>query len=325
MSLFKHSCNWSLFYHFDYIDITPNFSSSPTSTSTLSSSSSHQHQRGDDSTLNGGSKSNIKRKSSVGQISYPSDKQKNNSTKRSDNSVSTSSNSNHTQKKSKSNSTSDSSHQIKDIDDIETAYKSSNGEENNPDNVGLNHNRHKLVPDGNDFKLVFISSDSSKESDNLNSSLEGANSPDALNLPNREGAKNLQSSYPNNSLAINKNCMKRDFDCIATSSPKESRSTYKGAPKLPPKNTSRRPNSKVEGSTNSSGASSMEMDPSKINENGSNPSRNSGGAPQFMLDHDLHHYDTGIIGAGSCSSPSINTIRTAATRDIDSPVSTYDF
>merc|ERR1712110_1310371 len=64
----------------------------------------------------------------------------------------------------------------------------------------------------------------------------------------------------------------------------------------------------------------MEMDPSKINENGSNPSRNSGGAPQFMLDHDLHHYDTGIIGAGSCSSPSINTITTAATRDMDSPV-----
>ena len=35
---------------------------------------------------------------------------------------------------------------------------------NNEDEEGNVEDRHKLVPDGNDFKLVFISSDSSKES-----------------------------------------------------------------------------------------------------------------------------------------------------------------
>ena len=111
----------------------------------------------------------------------------------------------------------------------------------------------------------------------------------------------------------------REFDCIATSSPKGGRCVGKNPPKLPPKyltKGSKFPN--INGSPNSSAASSMEMDHSKSHENGL-PSKVS--APAFMIDHDFHHYDTGLIGAGSCSSPSINTIRTAATRDIDSPVS----
>ena len=191
--------------------------------------------------------------------------------------------------------------------------------------MGLNHTRHKLVPDGNDFKLVFISSDSSKESDNLNSSLEGANSPESLNQGTEKSKNNNKSNghqpdkrgnkinKPNN-----KDPSKSAFDCIATSSPKEGRSAVgKTPPKLPPKSNSRKSHFNVGGSTNSSGASSLEMDSSKRNENGSN--KNSA-TPQFMLDHDFHHYDTGIIGGGSCSSPSINTIRTAATRDMDSPV-----
>ena len=204
-------------------------------------------------------------------------------------------------------------------------------EEHTLDNVGLNHNRHKLVPDGNDFKLVFISSDSSKESDNLNSlnsSLESGNSPDALiqapttnnitetpsNLLSHQKGKTFKQSHNQSS--------KGEFDCIATSSPKEGRSASKTPPKLPPKVVSKRAASKLGGSSNSSGASSMEMDSSKINsENGSNQTKGSSTAPHFMLDHDFHHYDTGLIGAGSCSSPSVNTIRTAATRDVDSPVS----
>ena len=204
--------------------------------------------------------------------------------------------------------------------------KSHEDEDQILDNVGLNHSRHKLVPDGNDFKLVFISSDSSKESDNLNSSLEGANSPEALNqtadTPNKTEIQQgyLSDSQRNKiSKSSSKTYSKGGFDCIATSSPKEGRSSSsKTPPRLPLKSNLRRTHSKAEGSSNSSGASSMEMDPSKISENGSTP--NKVGAPQFMLDHDFHHYDTGLIGAGSCSSPSINTIRTAATRDIDSPV-----
>jgi hypothetical protein len=40
------------------------------------------------------------------------------------------------------------------------------------------HLRHKLLPEGDDFKIVFISSDSSKESE-LNSSLEACPEPEA--------------------------------------------------------------------------------------------------------------------------------------------------
>ena len=177
-----------------------------------------------------------------------------------------------------------------------------------------------------DFKLVFISSDSSKESDNLNSSLEGANSPDAINQSTAAPGNPDTQSYPSDnqrnkvSKSSGKPYSKGEFDCIATSSPKGERSaSNKPPPKLPPKNTSRRSYPKLVGSSNSSGASSLEMDPTKINGNGSTPTK--GSAHQFMLDHDFHHYDTGLIGAGSCSSPSINTIRTAATRDVDSPVS----
>ena len=192
------------------------------------------------------------------------------------------------------------------------------------DNVGLNHTRHKLVPDGNDFKLVFISSDSSKESDNLNSSLEGANSPEGINQSTERSNSNetTNGSYLDKkgnkvTKSNNKDPSKSSFDCIATSSPKGGRSaTSKTPPKLPPKGNSRKQN--FNGSNNSSGASSLEMDPSKRK---GNSSGNSSATPQFMLDHDFHHYDTGIIGGGSCSSPSINTIRTAATRDVDSPVS----
>ncbi len=39
--------------------------------------------------------------------------------------------------------------------------------------------RHKLLPEGDDFKIVFISSDSSKESE-LNSSLEACPEPESL-------------------------------------------------------------------------------------------------------------------------------------------------
>ena len=39
------------------------------------------------------------------------------------------------------------------------------------------HLRHKLLPEGDDFKIVFISSDSSKESE-LNSSLEACPEPE---------------------------------------------------------------------------------------------------------------------------------------------------
>lgn len=192
------------------------------------------------------------------------------------------------------------------------------------DNVGLNHTRHKLVPDGNDFKLVFISSDSSKESDNLNSSLEGANSPEGINQStersNDNGTTNgfhLDKKGNKVTKSNNKDPSKSSFDCIATSSPKGGRSAAsKTPPKLPPKSNSRKQN--FDGSNNSSGASSLEMDPSKRK---GNSSGKSSATPQFMLDHDFHHYDTGIIGGGSCSSPSINTIRTAATRDVDSPVS----
>ena len=195
----------------------------------------------------------------------------------------------------------------------------------NEDDQVLNHTRHKLVPDGNDFKLVFISSDSSKESDNLNSSLEGANSPEAINqtTQNSNNIEKINGLHPDKKDKSNKSKnsdrSKAGFDCIATSSPKSARSAAsRTPPTLPPKSNSRKPQLNASGSTNSSGASSLEMHPSK--RNGSAQSKSSSG-PQFMLDHDFHHYDTGVIGGGSCSSPSINTIRTAATRDVDSPVS----
>ena len=193
------------------------------------------------------------------------------------------------------------------------------------DGVGLNHTRHKLVPDGNGFKLVFISSDSSKESDNLNSSMEGANSPDeikssaTISTKKEEKSNLLSNKETKNGKPGHRKYPNGEFDCIATSSPKGGRCISKTPPKLPPKNLLKGGKSpKIGRSPNSSGASSMEMDHSKSHENGL-PNKIS--APAFMIDHDFHHYDTGLIGAGSCSSPSINTIRTAATRDIDSPVS----
>ena len=79
------------------------------------------------------------------------------------------------------------------VTNIGVADKGGDDEEQVLENVGLNHTRHKLVPDGNDFKLVFISSDSSKESDNLNSSMEGANSPDALNTTSTTSANVVEN------------------------------------------------------------------------------------------------------------------------------------
>lgn len=167
---------------------------------------------------------------------------------------------------------------------------------------------HKLVPDGNDFKLVFISSDSSKDSE-LNSSLEGGISSDQEKQKRSLGDnKHSGGEFIDDEMEWSlgyRPPIKAKPDFIASSSPKLKKFTKRSAredpspPALPPK-------SKIY--HNPHGLGSAFLDDYHF------ISSSSGGGSVVMSDGEK-------LPMALSSSPSVvHSIRTSATRDRSSPI-----
>ena len=187
------------------------------------------------------------------------------------------------------------------------------------DDSPFDEKQHKLVPDGNDFKLVFISSDSSKESE-LNSSLEGATSSS-----DQDQNKNKSHRHQPNPTPDHEEEHKDSGDYFededmewshyATSSNSDFMAT--SSPKLPPK---QKKNGTV-GPPLPPVPSSGEDRPPALP-----PKSKRIHQRQLLQIEDYFQFDNGLAPgtrnslALSSGAPSVATIRTAATKDRNSPV-----